>query len=382
MPSPLAPPAPEATRGAGRKALDPEYGAPGLRRLLLTLLPAVLLVAPAGRALAADVEGRLRVTGRLLLDGNAPRDFTLQGEASPVDTSDLVFGLLASGEGRYTAERWQLVGRYDGGVRAYQGYTQENTAVQALALEGSHALGTSLGVGVEGRAKDRRGGSRGYTDLATSAFTEYAPDARLSVRVRAGAHRFLYPPDTSVNFGALELGALARYRLDRRHALSVTGEYGARRYASAARLAPDAPPRLTGRRQDTALLAGVGYTYKGPLTLGLGYAYQEALSNSFGESTRRHRLSATAGVRLPWKLTLLVQGALGLNLYPDRIYLSPEIILLEDDEAQNTLSVRLVMPASEHVDLELSYAAYGTRLPENHLSYFRQVGGVGLTWRP
>ena len=339
-------------------------------------------VLPAGRALAADAEGRLRVTGRLLLDSNAPRDFSLTGAQAAGDTDDLVLGLIASGEGRYTAERWQLVGRYDGGVRAYLGFSQENTLVQSAALEGSHALGTSLGVGVEGRAKDRRGGSRGYTDLAASAFTEYAPDTRLAVRGRLGAHRFVYAPDPSVNFGALEAGALARYRLDRRHALSLTGEYGARRYATAARLPRDAPPRTTGRRQDTALLAGVGYTYKGPFTLALGYAYQEVSSNSFGESTRRHRLSATAGVRLPARLTLLAQGALGLNVYPDRIYLSPEIILLEDDEAQNTLSLRLVRPVSERVDLELSYAAYGTRLPENGLSYFRQVGGVGLTWRP
>ncbi|WP_095979585.1 hypothetical protein [Melittangium boletus] len=349
-----------------------------MRRLLSALL--VLVGAHAGGAHAADVEGRLRVTGRMLMDGNAPRDFT-QGNRL-ADTSDLVFGLLASAEGRYTAERWQLVGRYDGGGRAYLSFTQENTWVQSVALEGSHALGPTLGVGVEGRVKDRRGGTRAYSDLAASAFTEYAPDARLALRLRAGAHRFLYRPDYSASFGGLEAGALVRYRIDRRHALSLSGEYGARRYPFAARLAPDAPPRLTDRRRDGALLASVGYTYKGPLSLGLGYSYVETRSNSFGESMQRHRLSATAGVRLPAKLMLLGQGALGINLYPDRIYLSPEIALLEDDEAQNMLSLRLVRPMSEHVDLELSYAAYGTRLPQNNLYYSRQVGGVGLTWRP
>ncbi|MBM7118824.1 hypothetical protein [Archangium primigenium] len=350
-----------------------------MKRLLVALL--VWLGMHAGGAEAADMDGRLRVTGRLLRDGNAPRDFTLSASGRG-DTSDWVLGLLASAEGRYTAERWQLVGRYDGGGRAYLDFSQENTWVQAAAVEGSHALGPSLGAGLEGRVKDRRGGARAYSDLAGSAFVEYAPDARLALRLRLGAHRFFFRPDATVNFGALEAGALLRYRLARRHALSVSGEYGTRRYPGAARLAPDVPPRPMPRRSDGALLAQAGYTYKGPLALTLAYTYLETRSNSFGESMQRHRLGATVGVHLPWRMMLLGQGALGLNLYPDRIYLSPEIILLDDDEAQNMLSVRLVRPVSEHLDVELSYAAYGTRLPQNGLSYFRQVGGLGLTWRP
>lgn len=349
-----------------------------LKQLLSALV--VSSLALAGGAHAADVEGQLRVTGRMMLDGNAPRDFT-KGIAS-TNTSDLVFGLLAAGEARYTADRWQLVGRYDGGGRKYVGFTDEDVLVQAAALEGSLALGESLGVGVEGRAKDRRGGTRAYTDLAASAFVEYAPDARLSLRVRAGAHRFLYRRDFSASFGSPEVGFLARYRLERRQALTVSGEYGSRRYHASVRYPPDTTPAWTGRREDGALLASVGYSYKGPLALGVAYTYQETSSNSFGESVQRHRLSATAGVRLPWKLTLLAQGTLGLNRYPDGVYLSPEIILLEDDEAQNTLSLRLARPVSAQVDLELSYAMYGTRLPNNELFYFRQVAGVGLTWRP
>ncbi|WP_369945938.1 hypothetical protein [Vitiosangium sp. GDMCC 1.1324] len=349
-----------------------------LKRLLSALV--VLPLALAGGAHAADVEGQVRVTGRMMLDGNAPRDFT-KGSTS-ADTSDLVFSLLAAGEGRYTADRWQLVGRYDGGGRKYLGFPSEDVLVQAAALEGSLALGSSLGVGVEGRAKDRRGGPRAYTDLAASAFVEYAPDVQLSLRLRAGAHRFLYHRDFSASFGSPEVGFLARYRLNRRHALTFSGEYGSRRYQDSVRYPPGTTPEWTGRRQDGALMASVGYTYKGPVALGLSYTYQETSSNSFGESVQRHRLSGTAGVRLPWKLTLMAQGALGINRYPDGVYLSPEIILLDDDEAQNTLSLKLARPLSEHVDLELSYAMYGTRLPRNDLFYFRQVGGMGVTWRP
>ncbi|QRN95634.1 hypothetical protein JRI60_42360 [Archangium violaceum] len=348
-----------------------------LKRLLSTLV--VLCLALAGGAHAADLEGALRVTGRTLLDGNAPRDFSKGRLGS--GAADLVFSLLASGEGRYTADRWQLVGRYDGGGRKYLTFSDEDVLVQAAALEGSVALGTSLGLGVEGRAKDRRGGSRDYSDLMASAFVEYAPDARLALRLRAGAQRFLYRPDFAASFGGPAVGFLARFRIDRRHALSASGEYGSRRYPSSVRYPPGTSPTWTGRRQDGALLASVGYTYKGPVALGLTYTYQEASSNSFGESVQRHRLSGSAGVRLPWRLMLLAQGSLGLNRYPDGVYLSPDIILLEDDEAQNTLSLKLVRPLNGHLDVELSFAMYGTQLPRNELYYFRQVGGVGLTWR-
>ncbi len=349
-----------------------------LNRLLSTLV--VLLLVLAGHARAADVRGALRATGRVMLDGNAPRDVTPAGTTR--DATDLVFSLLASAEGSYTADRWQLVGRYDGGVRKYLLFATEDVLVQAAALEGSLALGESLGVGVEGRAKDRRGGGRAYTDLATSAFVEYAPDARLSLRLRAGAHRFLYRADFAASFSSPEVGFLARYRLDRRHAFFVSGEYGMRRYPSSRRPPPEIDVPWTGRREDGALLASVGYSYKGPLALGVSYAYQENSSNSFGESVQRHRLSANAGVRLPAKWMLLAQGSLGLNRYPDRVYFSPDIILLEDDEAQNSLSLKLVRPMGEHVDFELSYALYNTRMPRNDLAYFRQVAGVGLTWRP
>ena len=80
-------------------------------------------------------------------------------------------------------------------------------------------------------------------------------------------------------------------------------------------------------------------------------------------------------------LLLLAQGALVLGRYPDGVFLSPDIILTEDEEAQNTLSLRLVRPVSRSVDLELSAALYGTRLPRNGLSYTRAVAGVGLSWR-
>ncbi len=347
-----------------------------MSRLLCALLASLVL---AGDAHAADVEGAVRVTGRVLADSNAPRDFS-DGQ-TPGPGMDGALSLLASGEARITGERLQGVGRYEVGGRKYLRYTEEDVLVQSAAVEGSMAVGTLLGVGVEGRAKDRRGGTREYSDLGTGAFLEYAPDVRLALRVRVGARRFVYRPNARVNFGGPEVGFLGRYRFNRRHALSVFGDYGSRGYGAQARPPPERAGTELGRREDGALSAGAGYTYRGPVALGLTYAFQEVSSNSFGETVLRHRLSGSAGVRLPWRVTLLAQGTLGLSRYPDGIYLSPEIILVEEDEGQNSLSLRLARPVSEHLDVELSYALYSTNLPRNALSYSRQVAGVGLTWR-
>jgi hypothetical protein len=354
------------------------------------LLSALLLTALAlpGGAHAANAEGSVRVTARVLTDSNAPRDFRdAQGGLPP---PDLGLSLLAAGEGRITGEQLQLVGRYELGGRKYLNYTTEDVLIQGAAVEGSMAIGTLLGVGVEGRAKDRRGGTRDYSDLGAEAFLEYVPDVRLALRVRAGAHRFVYRADANANYGGPVLGFLGRYRFNRRHALSVFGEYGSRRYGPGVMAEgpppPDIPPpgfepRPLGRRMDGAISAGAGYTYRGPVALGLTYTFQEISSNSFGETVLRHRLSGSAGMRLPWSVTLLAQAAFGLSHYPDGIYLSPEITLLEEDEGQNSLSVKLARPMGEHLDVELSYGMYGTNLPNNNLSYFRQVLGVGLTWR-
>jgi hypothetical protein len=343
------------------------------------LLCALLLATLSGGAHAADVEGAVRVTSRLGVDSNAPRDFRDTQVQGP--KPDLAFSLLAAGDARITGERLQFVGRYELGGRKYVRYPTEDVLVQAAAVEGSMALGPLLGLGVEGRAKDRRGGSRDYSDLGADAFAEYVPDVRLALRVRVGAHRFVYRPDARANFGGPEVGFLGRYRFNRRHALSVFGEYGSRRHGTQARPPPEREDASLGRRQDGALSAGASYTYRGPLALGLTYTFQEISSNSFGETVLRHRLSGSAGLRLPWSLTVLAQGALGLSRYPDGIFLSPEIILVEEDEGQNSLSLKLARPLSERVDVELSYALYGTSLPRNDLSYLRQVAGVGFTWR-
>jgi hypothetical protein len=339
-----------------------------------------LTVLAASRAPAAEWEGSLKATSRVLVDTNASRDFSDSSTSGDAGL-DQALSLLGSAEGRATFERSQLVGRYELGVRKYFGFTDEDTLVQAGALEGSLALGSEFGVGLEGHAKDRRGGTRAYSDLGTSAFVEYAPDVRLALRVRGGARRFVYRPDPTANFGGPEFGVLGRYRFNRRHSVSLFGDWGSRRFGPQARTRPGTTVPSPGRREDGALTAGATYTYRGPVALGLTYAYQESSSNSFGETVLRHRVTGNAGVRLPWRLTLLAQGTLGFSSYPDGIFLSPEIILVEEDEGQNSLSLKLARPVTQKLDVEVSWGLWSTRLPRNGLTYTRQVFGVGFTWR-
>lgn len=353
---------------------------PALRPPTLPLACVLALLSGAS-ARASEHEWAVRLGTTLLADDNPPREFSDAGERGA--GFDLGVSLLGSASGRRTAERTQVGASYQVGGRTYSRFAQERFLVQGATLEGSVALGRAFGAGVEARAKDRRGGSRAYTDLAASAFLEYVPDVRLDLRLWAGAHRFLYHPALQWSFGAPEVGLSGRYRFDRRHAAVVLGDFGQRGYASLAREPPEGGggDRVGVTRRDTALTAGVGYRYRGPLALGLTYSYQEQRSNSFGETVIRHRLSGNAGLRLPWRMNLLAQGTVALNRFPDRVYLSPEIILLDDDEAQNSLSVRLARPLGPHLDAELSYGLYGARLPRSGLSYFRQVGALGFSFR-
>ena len=326
--------------------------------------------------LAAGTEGALRAQAGVSLDSNARRDFLETGAQL-----DVVLAGRLRAEGRLWGERGELWGSYDVGARKFIGLGYEDTLIQSASVEGALELLRWLRAGVEGRVKDRRGGGRSYSDMAAEGFVEFLPGARTSIRVRGGGHRYLYWLAPQYSYWAPEVSVLARHRFDGRHAVFASGEVGFRAYdAQALGLRPSETE--LGPRRDVSVGAQVGYSYRGPFSLSVTYGYLGQGSNSFGESLVRHRLSLSGGVRLPWKLMLLGVLAYQETRYPDGIYLSPELKpLLEDDESHNEVSLRLVRPLAERLDLELSYALYQSALPRNGLTYLRQVGGVGLTFR-
>ncbi len=347
---------------------------------------ALILVLVSAVADAAELDGRVRLSTGAGVDTNARRDYSQLGAVS-----DGMLSLTGAAEGRVQFERAQLSGTYDGGLRRFLLYPTEDVLIQAAEGEASMALGRVFGMGVQGRGRDRRGGQRDYTDLSGSVFFDFVPDSALSLRAFAGGHRFVYWPVFGYSFSATEVGGSARYRIDKRHSLLAFGELGMRRYSSEARPAPSLPddsssqPISLGRRLDTAFQVGGGWAWRGPFTVSLSYAYLDQDSNSFGETSRRHRLSGSAGFRLPWKIYLFTQVTGQFTDFPDGVFLSPdapEVNLAEDSENHNAVSVRLVRPVSKDLDVELRIARYWSQLRENELDYRREVGWIGLTWRP
>ena len=344
------------------------------RRVLLIFA----LTAARSPALAVDFEGTGRATARLAIDSNARRDFEQFGTES-----DEVVSAVASIRGRLLFPWGALAGTYDVGARKFFTVTSEDTLAQSATLALSIPLGGLLAAGVDARAKDRRGGSRRYTDVAGGAFLLFYPGDGWTVRIAGSGHRFIYPPFFPYSFTAGEASGQVEYRFARRHSVAFLGDLGIRWFNAVADGNPAQPPiQNPEQRVDKVAIAAVSYRYQGPVLASVAYSYGNFDSNSFGQTAHRHRLSASVGVRLPWQSTLLAEGVLQFTNYPDRIFVSPEILLIDDDNL-NSLSIKLARPILSSLDIELEYAFYHASLPGPGATYkyLRMVGGIGLTLR-
>jgi len=335
---------------------------------------AVGLLVCSATALGAS-EGELRLAVQSGYDTNVRRDYDQTGTV--VQDSEL--SVLGAATGRTKLSRVSLWGSYEAGLRTFPDFTEETAIAQALNAEGSFALAGPVQVGLGTHDKDKRGGNRDYSDLAGDAFLEYVADSGLRARLHGAGHRYIYWDNFAYSFSAPEVGVSGRYDFSPRHAASFFAEVSLRTYNSARAAAPG-QPTPDGARQDTAFTVGASYTFKGPFSLRLGYSYFEQDSNSFGQSWGRHRWSATAGIRLPWRLFLLLDGALQLAQYPDGVPFS-DVLLAQDQENGNTFSAKLVRPLFAHLDVEAQYGATYNHLPTNNLTYLRQLAWVGLSCR-
>ncbi len=327
-------------------------------------------------AAAAETTGNLRFSTGAGFDSNARRDYDSVGREG-----DAFAFLTGAGHLQLADHKWRAAADYELGARKFVSVQGTDVLAQALAAQGLRMLGPSWAIGLEVRGKDRRGGERDYSDLAAAAFAEFAASRALEVRAEAAARRFIYRPLSSYTFTAAEFAAQARYRFDRRHSIALVGELGLRFYGDEVRSDPAVEPNpIPPLRRDLAFLAGASYSYRGPFALTLGYSYGGADSNSFGETNFRHRLTASAGLLLPWELTVLLQGAIQRIQYPDGRYQSQDLILLLEDN-QNSISLKLLRPLSSHLDAELFYGLYQADLRQNGLTYHRHVAWIGITWR-
>lgn len=330
-------------------------------------------------ALAVDFRGRARLWLGPGFDSNASRDYASAGRSGVPD--GFLFGLVQLEGLLALGETVQVSGAYDVAGRLFLLLPGESTIVQSAQLEVLWAALKLFNLGVEGRARDRRGADRDYTDLQGGAFVEFLPDASFDARLTIVAHRFIYWDRFSDSHWGPDGTLAVKYRFLKRHSVSAFGLFNPRTYNANAvtRPGPAGTPEPTDHvRSDLYFGAGVGWAYRGPFHLSLGYAYYDQTSNSWGQTVRRHRVTATGGVALPFDVTALASGAFQLASYPDGVYLSPELTVIEDDENSSSVTAKLVRPLGKHVELDLRYAFYFNVMPANHFTYQRHVVTLGV----
>lgn len=336
-----------------------------------------LLSATAG---AVDLGGRARVSVNAGIDTNPRRDFVSPDAGGT--PSDGVLQGVANLSGYLAGERGTLGAAYDLGARKFVLLSSEDTVVQSVQLDGNLWLPGGFALGVTARGRDRRGASRDYTDLAAEGTLEFAPDAQLDLRLRGSAHRFIFWSGFRSSFYAPEAGLSVRYRINKRHSFTVVGDLSFRTFNADAYPNPETMPVPDAMvRKDFFAVVSAAYTYRGPVNVTLSYSYLDSSSNSYGESYRQHRVGLLFGAALPWELNLLVNANLRFAQYPDGVFLSPELIVLEEDENQTSGVIKLVRPIGEHFDVEVRYGLYYGRLPKNDFVYLRHVASIGASVR-
>ena len=345
--------------------------------MVRSLFPVVVLLGLTAQA--ADFQGRARLWLGAGLDTNAKREFVSKDVITAPD--GFLFGLgQLEGILRF-AERFRVLGSYDIGARKFLLFPTEDTVVQAAQLEGTVSFAKYFAFGLAGRARDRRGAERDYTDLQGGAVLDFLPDPAVDVRVAINAHRFLYYNRFAYSFWGPDGSLSARYRFDRRHALSAFGSFNPRTYNGNARAHPG--PEGTEAdtfvpRSDAVFGGGLSYAYRGPFHFSFSYSYFDQTSNSYGETVKRHRLSATGGFRLPWEFTVLASITWQPSLFPDGVYLNPDLSIVEEDENVSSVTLKVVRPLTKWLDLDLRYAGYLGFYPQNAFLYLRHVVSLGL----
>jgi hypothetical protein len=133
-------------------------------------------------------------------------------------------------------------------------------------------------------------------------------------------------------------------------------------------------------RRDGVLQASAGYEYKGPLVARVGYSFRLDDSNAFGQSSQRHRVSAQVAAFLPGRVALLAQGALQWTRFPDGLSLSPDLLLQEDSESTNQLTLKVTRGFDVGLELSLRGEFYQSSLSTNGIKYGREQVLFGIGW--
>jgi hypothetical protein len=160
----------------------------------------------------------------------------------------------------------------------------------------------------------------------------------------------------------------------------ISGLVSSRTFNANAVANPDITPAPDPEvRHDFFALVSAAYWYRGAFIFSLSYGYLDSSSNGYGESLRQHRIGLVFGTALFWRLTVMLDISLRFSQYPDGLYVSPEILTL--DEGSENLSsgvIKLVRPFGDHFEVEARYGFYYGQLPKNGFIYLRHAASIGV----
>lgn len=160
--------------------------------------------------------------------------------------------------------------------------------------------------------------------------------------------------------------------------IGVFGGIALRGYPLLTAITERGPSELS--RLDAPLTLGATFSSTRAVYLSLGYTLTRNWSNSFGDSYTRHRVNAIVGVQLPLEVTVSGQVALQLTSYDDGLSVGQRLLLADDDERQNNLTVVVSRPFLWGMHTEARIAVYGNEFARERVSFLRTTAGIGVRW--
>lgn len=345
----------------------------------------ILLLSGMAPAAPFQVEGHLATdTG---YDSNVYRNFegsgfdpTLPGNGAVVGDAFLQLDGDLDVVGRFFAhQRTELSA--DVGARLFSDQGGEDAVAGSGSLVHEIALSRKVALRFDAEGKDKwvENDDRAFATWGANGGLSLGPFWRTRLDLRAGWQAFDYFPEPIFSEQGPSVAAILSARPFRRHTFFASYRLMPQTYVGPQQILPSG--QGVGQRFDWYHVASAGWALRGPVIAGVTYSFTDDRSDAYGESFLRHRLQLLAGFSLPWELTLVASAALQFTSYPDGLYLSPQILLLEDDDDLDSVTVKLSRDLGKGFDVEARVGYYRNDLFQNGLAYERAVAYVGACWR-
>ncbi|MHB8419250.1 MAG: hypothetical protein ACYDCL_14330 [Myxococcales bacterium] len=267
------------------------------------------------------------------------------------------------------------------GARFFANQGPEDEGVGQAELVHDIGLSRKLTLRLDASGKDKwvANDDRAFADYGAGVGLSLGPFWRTRLDIRGGYQAFDYFPDSDFSETGPSLSAIVTASPWRRQSIHAGYRLLPQFYQGPQNVLPSGA--TFGQRFDWYHVATAGYSLEAPFVLSVDYSFTDDRSDAYGESFLRHRVQILLGVALPWEIYLVATGALQITSYPDGLYLSPELLLLEDDDDLNDISIKVSRDLGKGFGLEVRYGYYRNDFQQNGLAYERQVAYLGVVYR-